>query len=59
MSNESTPGTTRRDLLKTVAFVPPVVLTLPAGAAFAQSGSSRQNRQNQQGQQGQNQQGQN
>jgi hypothetical protein len=33
--------TTRRDLLKKAAFVAPIVLSLPAGAAFAKHGSGR------------------
>jgi hypothetical protein len=46
-------GTTRRDVLKKAVFVAPIVLTFPARAAFAQSGSGRCNRgEHQEGQQG-------
>jgi len=41
MSKNLPTPTTRRDLLKKAAFVAPIVLSLPAGAAFAKQGSGR------------------
>lgn len=41
--------TTRREVIKKAAFVAPLILTLPAGASFAQAGSNDQG-QNQNGQ---------
>lgn len=41
-----TMATTRRDILKKAAFVAPLILTLPASAAFAKSGSSRHKEKN-------------
>ena len=43
MSNDQPTPTTRRDILKKAAFVAPIVLSLPAGAAFAKQGSGRGN----------------
>jgi hypothetical protein len=40
---EKVEGVTRREIVKKAAFVAPVVLTLPAAAAFASSGSGRGN----------------
>jgi hypothetical protein len=37
-------ATTRRDILKKTVFVAPLILTLPASAALAQSGSGRHRR---------------
>ena len=34
--------TTRREVIKKAAFVAPLILTLPAGASFAQAGSNDQ-----------------
>jgi hypothetical protein len=34
---------TRREVIKKAAFVAPIVLSLPAAAAFAQNGSGRSN----------------
>jgi hypothetical protein len=39
MSNEPR-STTRRELLKRAAFVPPVILTLPVLPSFARAGSN-------------------
>ena len=39
MSNEPR-STTRREILKRAAFVPPVILTLPVLASFARAGSN-------------------
>ena len=41
MSIDRPTPTTRRDILKKAAFVAPIVLSLPAGAAFAKQGSGR------------------
>jgi hypothetical protein len=41
MTNDRPTPTTRRDLLKKAAFVVPIVLSLPAGAAFAKKASGR------------------
>jgi hypothetical protein len=39
MSNEPR-STTRREILKRAAFVPPVILTLPVLPSFARAGSN-------------------
>jgi len=41
MSGSPPEGTTSRDVVKKAAFVAPIVLTFPAGAAFAQAASRR------------------